>query len=93
MKINRNKKRVISKRNLLKLFPIIEELFQGLDKILGKNEKFNINKLKLKIKRNKKNKVIGFISTIYYKGFKVDINTSLKSSQGGIYWENEKKFK
>lgn len=91
MKVNRNKKRVISKRNILKLFPIIEELFQGLDKILGKDEKFNINKLKLKIKRNKKNRVIGFLATVYHKGFKVDIKM-FKSNQTGICWVNEKEW-
>lgn len=77
MKINRNKKRLYNKKNVLKSFPYFEKSLKIIEKTIVKGEKFNINKMEFKLKYNKRRLSVVAIKIRYKK-----IIVEMKLSKG-----------
>ena len=85
MKINRNKKRLYNKKNILKFFPYFEKSLKIIEKIIVKGENLNTNKMKFKLKYNKKRLSAVAIKIKYKK-----IIVEMKLSKGSKKWKKEK---
>ncbi|EHO77179.1 hypothetical protein [Fusobacterium ulcerans] len=77
MKINRNKKVLFKKKNILKFFPYIEKSLGHIEGSFTQGEKFNINKMKFKLKYNKKRLSVVAVKIKYKK-----IIVEMKLSKG-----------
>lgn len=85
MKINRNKKRLYNKKNILKSFPYFEKSLKIIEKTIVKGENLNINKMKFKLKYNKKRLSAVAIKIKYKK-----IIVEMKLFKGSKKWKKEK---
>lgn len=85
MKINRNKKVLFKKKDILKFFPYIEKSLEHIESSLTKGEKFDINKMNFKLKYNK-NRLSSVSVKIKYKKIVVE----MKLSKGSRKWRKEK---
>ena len=77
MKINRNKKVLFKKKDILKFFPYIEKSLGHIESSFTQGEKFNINKMKSKLKYNKKRLSVVAVKIKYKK-----IIVEMKLSKG-----------
>lgn len=77
MKINRNKKVLFKKKDILKFFPYFEKSIESIEKTITKGEKFNINKMVFKLKYNKKRLSVVAVKIKYKK-----IIVEMKLSKG-----------
>ena len=77
MKINRNKKVLFKKKDILKFFPYFEKSIESIEKTITKGEKFNINKMGFKLKYNKRRLSVVAIKIRYKK-----IIVEMKLSKG-----------
>ena len=87
MKINRNKKRLYNKKNVLKSFPYFEKSLKIIEKTIVKGEKFNINKMGFKLKYNKRRLSVVAIKIRYKK-----IIVEMKLSKGSRKWRGREIF-
>ena len=77
MKVNRNKKVLFKKKDILKFFPYFEKSIESIEKTITKGEKFNINKMGFKLKYNKRRLSVVAIKIRYKK-----IIVEMKLSKG-----------
>ncbi|WP_462354781.1 hypothetical protein [Fusobacterium ulcerans] len=77
MKVNRNKKVLFKKKDILKFFPYFEKSIESIEKTITKGEKFNINKMGFKLKYNKRRLSVVAIKIKYKK-----IIVEMKLSKG-----------
>lgn len=77
MKMNRNKKVLFKKKDILKFFPYFEKSIESIEKTITKGEKFNINKMGFKLKYNKRRLSVVAIKIRYKK-----IIVEMKLSKG-----------
>lgn len=85
MKVNRNKKVLFKKKDILKFFPYFEKSIESIEKTITKGEKFNINKMGFKLKYNKRRLSVVAIKIRYKK-----IIVEMKLSKGSKKWKKEK---
>lgn len=87
MKINRNKKVLFKKKDILKFFPYFEKSIESIEKTITKGEKFNINKMGFKLKYNKRRLSVVAIKIRYKK-----IIVEMKLSKGSRKWRGREIF-
>lgn len=77
MKVNRNKKILFRKKDILKDFPYFEKSLESIEKTLVKGEKFNINRMRFNLKYYKKRLSVVAVKIKYKK-----IIVEMKLSKG-----------
>ena len=87
MKVNRNKKVLFKKKDILKFFPYFEKSIESIEKTITKGEKFNINKMGFKLKYNKRRLSVVAIKIRYKK-----IIVEMKLSKGSRKWREREIF-
>lgn len=87
MKVNRNKKVLFKKKDILKFFPYFEKSIESIEKTITKGEKFNINKMGFKLKYNKRRLSVVAIKIKYKK-----IIVEMKLSKGSRKWRGREIF-
>lgn len=87
MKVNRNKKVLFKKKDILKFFPYFEKSIESIEKTITKGEKFNINKMGFKLKYNKRRLSVVAIKIRYKK-----IIVEMKLSKGSRKWRGREIF-
>ena len=87
MKMNRNKKVLFKKKDILKFFPYFEKSIESIEKTITKGEKFNINKMGFKLKYNKRRLSVVAIKIRYKK-----IIVEMKLSKGSRKWRGREIF-
>lgn len=75
MKVNRNKKVLFKKKDILKFFPYFEKSLKIIEKTIVKGENLNTNKMKFKLKYNKK-RLSAVAIKIKYKKIIVEMKLS-----------------
>ena len=87
MKMNRNKKVLFKKKDILKFFPYFKKSIESIEKTITKGEKFNINKMGFKLKYNKRRLSVVAIKIRYKK-----IIVEMKLSKGSRKWRGREIF-